>query len=542
MKRLLATTAVILGIGLATPASAAIYGVIVGIDAYLNVSSLDGAVNDANDIADALSGHGAEITLLTDDLATRANIMGALEDAVMRAGPGDLIVFSYAGHGFQQPEALLGDETDGKDEEFVLYGFAQSGLGAQERIRDNDIADLLSRVHPQAEVLMVADSCHSGTMTRGGDPRGRLGKTRAIEDYPIDDDPLAPPPVETRQVEVSQFPNVVFAAAARDYEETPEVIIDGESRGALSWSVAQALRGAANGGQGVADLADFRGYIRAQVRAWSEARQTPDVEFADTATRASSRSVLATLLSGETVVASPGTVSDSGASTVQVALDLAPPPKLFVTGGEGRSDLRDQLSMSVDFASAQTDADMVWDVSRQQLVDSRSADMVAEVPDTTAVDAAALKWRAVQALNRWSPQRAVNFRLDPGDGRHRLGTQVWLEVEQPAPGFDYVTLVNLASGGEVQMVFPGPATIQSNRDRFSPGQTLRRFGPSVVTDPVGADHVLAIVSRQRPDRLHAELAALDGKPAPDSLIDLLARYASDRDQVRVGVLPIFTER
>ncbi|MEP0722442.1 MAG: caspase family protein, partial [Marinomonas sp.] len=55
------------------------FGLVIGIDEYTYIPDLHGAVNDAEDIADALDSLGAEVTLLTDAKATRSAILGAWE-------------------------------------------------------------------------------------------------------------------------------------------------------------------------------------------------------------------------------------------------------------------------------------------------------------------------------------------------------------------------------------------------------------------------------------------------------------------------------
>src|SRR6056297_1233631 len=144
--RAAAILATVVGLTLAGPALAErSYGLVIGIDDYAFIPDLYGAVNDAEDIADALAGSGAEVTLLLDGAATRAAILGAWEGILDRAAPGDRLVVSYAGHGSNEPEHVAGSEEDGRDENFLLAGFAPRGAAAGERIRDDEIAEFLAR-------------------------------------------------------------------------------------------------------------------------------------------------------------------------------------------------------------------------------------------------------------------------------------------------------------------------------------------------------------------------------------------------------------
>jgi hypothetical protein len=78
-KRLALSIGLTLSIGLASPAFAARYALVVGIDDYeLPINDLHGAVNDAKDIATALDKSGADrVVLLTNKEVTRAALEGA---------------------------------------------------------------------------------------------------------------------------------------------------------------------------------------------------------------------------------------------------------------------------------------------------------------------------------------------------------------------------------------------------------------------------------------------------------------------------------
>lgn len=68
----------------------------------------------------------------------------------------DLLVLYFSGHGGQQPDKD-GDEEDGKDETICLW--------SQELV-DDDIAEYLKLIPKGVRVLMITDSCHSGTNYR----------------------------------------------------------------------------------------------------------------------------------------------------------------------------------------------------------------------------------------------------------------------------------------------------------------------------------------------------------------------------------------
>lgn len=527
--------------GVPNQLKAEIHGLVIGIDDYAFVPNLEGAVNDARDLAQALERRGANVVLLLDRDATRSRVMEEFSRISSKASPGDTIVLSYAGHGVQLPEALPGDEADGKDETFILHGFEMRGDGFSERIRDNDIADMLSEVPLSVGVLVIADSCHSGTMTRSVDPRGSLGRTRYVDvGVPDAEDRLPKPAQKTRAIEAGDFPNVVFANAARDDQQTPEVKIDGRYRGALSWSIARAFDGQADGGDGSTSLADFQGFVIEQVRALSGTRQTPGVGFVRE-TAAPGLKALSALF-GDVLNAADVQVSTTlnQVSAQAGSLRLAPPPSIHVRS-EGKP-FDPSLLGDISYSKSEETARLLWDRKYDELIDRATADVIAVATSEEMVRDAVLKWRFAEGLVRWAPQRPLEFRLDPDDRRYRIGEELFIEMRQPAPEFDYLSIVNVASTGEVQFIYPAPGHVTSDRDRFDRQTGEARLGPAPVTEPTGADHVIAIASSERLDSLHRRLDGLHGRRDPESLIDMLNQYAGDATQVRIGVLPIYTEQ
>ena len=132
----------------ATPAAAALRGLIIGIDQYPGFgpqNQLSGAVNDARDIAQALVRAGAhDITLLVNGAASKSRISESWTNVIERAEPGDTIVLTYAGHGSQEPEPPGRDqESDGMNENFILGGFSPHGEKASERIVDDEMYEWL---------------------------------------------------------------------------------------------------------------------------------------------------------------------------------------------------------------------------------------------------------------------------------------------------------------------------------------------------------------------------------------------------------------
>ena len=160
----------LLSTSLSTSLSAKTFAVVIGIDTYAHLDSLEGAVNDANDIYAALNENAVargDIHFLSNKKATKAAIKSAWDDMVTRSSRGDTLIVSYAGHGSQVPDiGSEPDEADGLDEVFLLSDYGEASSNAREHmIIDDEWYRWFSAVEDR-QVVFVADSCHSGTMTR----------------------------------------------------------------------------------------------------------------------------------------------------------------------------------------------------------------------------------------------------------------------------------------------------------------------------------------------------------------------------------------
>nr|MBP6812846.1 caspase family protein [Saprospiraceae bacterium] len=134
--------------------------------------------NDAVLVHDVLLRQGfkeKDITILKDADATRKGILRAIQKYLIDAAkPGDVLYFQFSGHG-QQVADDNGDELDGFDEAIVPFDspmrFGEGGYTGQNLIRDEEIGQLFvqarKRIGLKGNLLVILDSCHSGTGTRG---------------------------------------------------------------------------------------------------------------------------------------------------------------------------------------------------------------------------------------------------------------------------------------------------------------------------------------------------------------------------------------
>ena len=105
-----------------------------------------------------------DLLLVTEQKATAANILQSFRDhLIKKAGPGDTVFFYYSGHGYHVPDHN-GDEEDGQDE--ILAPFGVNILQENSYITDDQIGALIRELRC-SRAIIVLDSCHSGTGTRG---------------------------------------------------------------------------------------------------------------------------------------------------------------------------------------------------------------------------------------------------------------------------------------------------------------------------------------------------------------------------------------
>lgn len=144
----------------------------VGINKFQNYpqAALNGCVNDAADIVSVLKRHmgftDEDIISLTDDQATKANIMATLTEMVDGAKKGryNYLFFSISSHGTQVPD-LDEDELDKADEAFCPTDLAQKGdvWDPAHIITDDELNDLFIQLPSSVVLECVFDTCHSGT-------------------------------------------------------------------------------------------------------------------------------------------------------------------------------------------------------------------------------------------------------------------------------------------------------------------------------------------------------------------------------------------
>jgi metacaspase-1 len=111
---------------------------------------------DANDMTAIAKSQGMKSTTLITKKATRAAMLAAMRDAAKTLASGDFFFLTYSGHGGQVPD-VNGDEADKKDETWCLY---------DGQVIDDELYAELGKFKTGVRILVLSDSCHSGTVTR----------------------------------------------------------------------------------------------------------------------------------------------------------------------------------------------------------------------------------------------------------------------------------------------------------------------------------------------------------------------------------------
>jgi filamentous hemagglutinin family protein len=163
---------------------------LIGINTYEDplIPALETARPDAIALGKQLQEHFAYTTVNTLADASRASIVLALRQLARESGPQDTVTVYFAGHGYL-------DETTGKGYWIAADSDSRSPTGW---LNNDDIARLLGEI-PARQILLVSDSCFSGSLLKGvlanrdmtRDPVALLSKRSVVALSSGGDEPVA---------------------------------------------------------------------------------------------------------------------------------------------------------------------------------------------------------------------------------------------------------------------------------------------------------------------------------------------------------------
>lgn len=502
------------------PASAQQHALVIGIDKYRYpepyvLINLKGAVNDARLLRDTLRDIGVSLPderVLLNDNATLDAFKKAWQNLLTTAQPGDTLILTYAGHGGQHTDTYPLGERDNKDESLLFHDF-NPRQPTQGYMTDDELYGLLEKASDYNIILLI-DACHSSGMDRSeAKPSGsiRFGGSWNIQ-------PELPPPaaIEQRLQEDDNqpLPHVTLITAV-NYDKllVSETTINGQLHGALSWYFAQALQGYADGNQNdLLERTELASFLHEKVRHQMNYRQTPKL--------VPSQELSVIRLSPESVLESP------------FSLDNIPNISIFVENTSAPSHLK-----YVQFARSPQAADLRFIANRQQTeLFNNTGDKVTTLRgDSTDWQAAINQARLLKALTMQFDMRLkpIRMSLREGDGLHKDGDILHIDIEPDDNRLKALTLFNLSGNGQMQLLYPLDDH-QKVIDNFPYTYQAQ------VAPPYGADHLIAVLCEKPATDLHRLLADSQSKlPEPETLLNQLRR---EDNRCQVGQYAFFSSK
>jgi len=136
-------------------------GITIGVNSidplhYGTDGSLMSCENDAKAIASLAEKKGFVVkTLLTKD-AIRNSVISEIKRASNELTTGDIFLCYYSGHGGQLPDKN-DDELEGYDQTWCLH---------DAQLVDDELYSLFAGFSDKVRILVISDSCHSGSVTK----------------------------------------------------------------------------------------------------------------------------------------------------------------------------------------------------------------------------------------------------------------------------------------------------------------------------------------------------------------------------------------
>jgi len=265
-----------------------VFALLVGINDYpAPIPRLRGCVNDLEAMAAFLSERiqppDAYLAVaLRNEEATRDAVIAGFKNHLAKAGAGDVALFFFAGHGSQEPapEEFWRIEPDRLNETLVCWDSRSADV---RDLADKELAALIAATASRgAHVVVIIDSCHSGSATRAAD-RAETSVRRIEAD-------LRPRPIGSFLASIEELTKAagtrsvgktkplstgrhVLLAACRDDEEAKEYSGEGAIRGAFSFFLGRSLREAGETPSYHDLFARTSALVRGQIQ-----RQSPQLE------------------------------------------------------------------------------------------------------------------------------------------------------------------------------------------------------------------------------------------------------------------------
>jgi hypothetical protein len=440
----------------------------------------------------AHEGFGTERILTSD--ATRTNVTEQIRRAASELKGGDMFLLTISGHGGRIPDFNQDEDHDGDekmDETLCLYDF---------QLADDELYMLWSEFRAGVRVLVVPDTCHSGSMIKFGQtaPAALFGRPMTMP-AGVRAMPLW---VEDR---VWRANEAAYREASRSYSALKESVLTNPLSSPVKASVLNL--GACKDEQFAMDGAQYGAFTGALLRVWDEGRFRGDYRAFRAAIDSEIGSASQTPQLFERLVREPNFVHDrpftllpSGRPAAASAPAPGPShaPAAPLAGAEGEGDEDDQIS-------------------------------AAEVEARFSAKTRGAAFRDAQAALAWSDYADFDAFMR-SLGLQNFGTDEFLVLggAHNTPGGSCQGLNSYPPRGLWTRIAATARVLDHLRDRLGK--------PIVITNAYRAPAYNACIPGSARDSQHAQFTAVDfqvkGMAAPD--VAQALRWLRDKERLFTG--------
>jgi hypothetical protein len=224
-----------------------VYAVVVGVSSYDHMPTLKYTDDDAYRVYAFLRSpkggalENDQISILIDEAATKLQIMDAMRNTFAKAGPDDLILLYFSGHGLNG--AFLPIDFDGYNN----------------RLDHETIKSLLDESEAKYKIC-IADACHSGSLLAM-----KSGSSKSI--------------LESYYKSLAQAKEGTALIMSSKSQET-SLESQGLRQGVFSHYLIKGLEGAADSGvkDNIITISELFNFVYQNVKEYTGKRQTPVIE------------------------------------------------------------------------------------------------------------------------------------------------------------------------------------------------------------------------------------------------------------------------
>ena len=192
---------------------------------YTNTQhKLNGCINDVNNIRDKLCKKYLfeDVTTMTDKTEvkpTKKNIIKGLKNLLSDNNPGDILFFSFSGHGTNTIDTS-GHEKIGMDEMLVSLDM--------HCISDDEIKSIIqTHLNKDVTLFVLIDCCHSGSI---------LDLQYQYSNNDSDNT------ISNNQGNYNTIGNVIMVSGCMDKQTSADAYISSNFQGAMTWAFLKAIK------------------------------------------------------------------------------------------------------------------------------------------------------------------------------------------------------------------------------------------------------------------------------------------------------------